>query len=121
VQDSITSAAQLLGSLAAPVLVAGRPVGFGGGCGVMLVGTLLTAPGLDKVSLRTDDNAVVRLRWPIGCVRWAFGDAPQATPNAWPGSSQLRSVAAGEVLFARRCRDLYGAARRLLQHRGRWW
>lgn len=102
VQDSITSAAQLLGSLAAPVLVAavGLSPALVVGGSVMLVGTLLTAPGLDKVSLRTDDERrrlaplADRLR-----LLGIFGDAPQATLERLARSAQVRSVAAGDVLF----------------------
>lgn len=66
----------------------------------MLVGTLLTAPGLDKVSLRTDDERrrlaplADRLR-----LLGIFGDAPQATLERLARSAQVRSVAAGDVLF----------------------
>ena len=101
-QDSVTSVAQLLGSLAAPLLVAGvkleATLWIGGGL-VVVVAVLLAVP-LNRLSVRSDAQrrryapTVARLRGlPI------FDDARQAALERLARAARPRSVPAGQVVF----------------------
>ncbi len=101
-QDSVTSVAQLLGSLAAPLLIAGvkleTSLWIGGGL-VVGAAALLAAP-LNRLSARTDAQrrryapTVARLRGlPI------FDEARQAALERLARAARPRSVPAGQVVF----------------------
>lgn len=101
-QDSITAVAQLLGSLAAPVLVAAvaleSSLWIAGGL-MMLTSVALAAP-LNSLALRADgerqrfEPVTDRLRQ-LGI----FGDAPQAALERLARSARHVSVAAGDAVF----------------------
>ena len=101
-QDSVTSVAQLLGSLAAPFLVAGVKLEttllIGGGLVVVVV-VLLAAP-LNELAVRFDDQRrryaplVTRLRG-LGI----FDEARQAALERLARAARCRSVAAGGIVF----------------------
>ncbi len=101
-QDSVTSVAQLLGSLAAPLLIAGvkleTSLWIGGG--VVLVAAALLAAPLNRLSARTDAQrqryapTVARLRsLPI------FDEARLAALERLARAARPRSVPAGQVVF----------------------
>ncbi len=101
-QDSVTSVAQLLGSLAAPFLVAGVKLEstllIGGGLVVGVV-VLLAAP-LNRLAVRFDEQRrryaplVARLRG-LGI----FDDARQAALERLARAARAQTVAAGEIVF----------------------
>jgi MFS family permease len=101
-QDSLTAVAQLLGSLAAPLLVSGVKleaslwiVG-----GLLVVASVLLARPLNQLSLRSD--AQRRVYAPIterlGSLR-IFGDARLAALERIARAARHRTVAAGEAVF----------------------
>ena len=101
-QDSASAGAQLLGSIAAPLLVAGLDLSWSlviGG-GVVVVATILLAPGLHRLAVRVDDErqrvapVVVRLRR-LGI----FGDASQAALERIARAARPVSVPTGHTVF----------------------
>jgi predicted MFS family arabinose efflux permease len=101
-QDSVTAVAQLLGSLAAPLLVSGvkleASLWIGGGL-VIVAAALLAAP-LNRLSVRSDAQ---RRRYAPITSRLRdlriFGDARQAALERLARAARSRSVPAGEVVF----------------------
>ncbi len=102
-QDSVTSVAQLLGSLSAPLLVAGveleASLWIVGGA-LILVAVLLAGP-LNRLALRTDAE---RLRYAPITARLRslsiFGDARQAGLERLARAARELSVPAGQVVVA---------------------
>jgi Cyclic nucleotide-binding domain len=102
-QDSVTSVAQLLGSLVAPILVAGvnleASLWIGGG--VVVVASALLAAPLNRFAVRADAQrrrfapTTKRLRR-LGI----FSDAPQAALERLARAAQPRSVPAGQDVVA---------------------
>jgi MFS family permease len=101
-QDSVTAVAQLLGSLAAPLLVSGvkleASLWIGGGL-VVIAAALLAAP-LNRLSVRSDAQ---RRRYAPVTSRLRdlriFGDARQAALERLARAARSRSVPAGQVVF----------------------
>jgi MFS family permease len=100
--DSLASATQLLGALAAPVLIAGP--GLNGALwltgGFVVVVSLAVAPTLHREAVRSADElrglepTIVRLR-DLGI----FGEAPRASLERLARSVTRRHVDAGSVVF----------------------
>jgi predicted MFS family arabinose efflux permease len=102
-QDSVTAVAQLLGSLLAPILVAGlhleASLWIGGG--IVVAAALLLAAPLNRFAVRADAQRrrfapiTKRLR-ELGI----FSDAPQAALERLARAAQPRSVPAGQTVCA---------------------
>ncbi len=100
--DSVTSATQLLGAIAAPLLIAGP--GLNGTLwltgGLVVVVSLAVAPALHREAVRSADELrqlepiVVRLR-DLGI----FGEAPQASLERLARSVRRRHVDADTIVF----------------------
>lgn len=100
--DSLTAATQLVGSIAAPLLVAGPGLSatlwLTGG--FVVVASLAVAPALHREGVRSADE-LQRLQPIVGRLRelGIFGDAPQASLERLARSMRIRSVAAGTMVF----------------------
>ena len=100
--DSVTSATQLLGAIAAPLLIAGP--GLNGTLwltgGLVVIVSLAVAPALHREAVRSADElrqlepVVARLR-DLGI----FGEAPQASLERLARSVKRRHVDSGTVVF----------------------
>ena len=101
-QDSVTSVAQLLGSLAAPLLLAGvkleASLWIGGG--VMVIAAVFLAAPLNRLAVRYDAQ---RRRYAPITTRLRglsiFADAPLAALERLARAARPRSVPAGQTVF----------------------